>query len=69
MYRIVHNAQTNSYRVEKRGWLGWAFVSDPQTGDYLGFVDIDQACRWVRKQVRRSNADSRRWRIVSDCSF
>ena len=69
MYRIVHNEQTDVYRVEKRSWLGWAFVSDPQTGDYLGFVDIDEARRWVRRKIRRNHSSSRRWQVVSDCSF
>lgn len=68
MYRIVHNEQTDSYRVEKRGMLGWAFVSDPQTGNYLGFGDIDEARRWVRKQARRKESNSRRWKVVSECS-
>jgi IS4 transposase len=67
MYRIVHNEQTDSYRVERRGLLGWAFVSDPQTGDYLGFEGIDEARGWVRKQMRR-NASSRRWKVVAECN-
>ena len=69
MFRIVHNEQTDAYRVEKRGWLGWAFVSDPQTGDYLGFADIDEARRWVRRQIRNANPGNRRWQVVADCSF
>lgn len=67
MYRIVHNEQTGVFRVEKRGLLGWAFVSDPQTGDYLGFGDADAARQWVRDKVRRNNDNTRRWQIVSDC--
>ena len=67
MYRIVHNEQTGSYRVEKRGLLGWAFVSDPQTGDYLGFEDADAARAWVRGKVHRDDKNTRRWKVVSDC--
>ena len=69
MYRIVHNQQTDSYRVEKRGLLGWAFVSDPQTGDYLTFDDVSKARRWVCTKVRHKDPDTRRWKVVSDCSF
>jgi len=68
MYRIVYNEQTDTYRVEKRGLLGWAFVSDPQTGNYLGFDDVDRARRWIRKNVRHDNESARRWKVVSDCS-
>jgi hypothetical protein len=68
MYRIVHNEQSAAYRVEKRGWLGWAFVSDPQTGDYLGFDSLEDARTWVRSRVQHGNGASRRWKIVSDCN-
>lgn len=68
MYRIVHNEQTNKYRVEKRGLLGWAFVNDPQTGDYLGFDKVDEARRWVKNHIRRDNQSTRRWKVVSDCN-
>ena len=67
MYRIVHNEQTDIYRVEKRGMLGWAFVTDSDTGDYLGFSNLEKARGWVRGKARRSNTTTRRWRVVSDC--
>jgi hypothetical protein len=67
MYRIVHNEQTGNYRVEKRGLLGWAFVSDPQTRDYLGFADAESARRWIRSKTRQNDNSARRWRVVSDC--
>ena len=69
MYRIVHNEQTDSYRVERRGVLGWAFVSDPQTGDYLGFADVDEARAWVRNRTRPDDGVARRWKVVSECNF
>ena len=69
MYRVVYNEQTDTYRVEKRGLLGWSFVSDPQTGNYLGFDDADKACRWVRRKTRRDEGYSRRWKVVSECHF
>jgi hypothetical protein len=69
MYRIVHNEQTDSYRVEKRGLLGWGFVSDPRTGDYLGFDDIIEARNWIRSNTGRNNDNARRWKVVSECNF
>jgi len=68
MYRIVHNEQTGSYRVEKRGLFGWAFVSDPKNGDYLGFEDADAARNWIRSKVSRNEHDNRRWKVVADCN-
>jgi len=69
MYRIVYNEQTDTYRVEKRGLLGWAFVNDPQTGDYLSFHDIGKARHWVKNKVRRNDENNRRWKIVAECNF
>ena len=69
MYRIVHNEQTDTYRVEKLGLLGWAFVSDPQTGDYLGFDDVGEARNWVRSNTRRKDDNGRRWKVVAECNF
>lgn len=67
MYRIVHNEHTGSYRIEKRGLLGWTFVDDPQTGGYLGFDDVDAARAWIQQRTRR-NSSNRRWKVVADCS-
>ena len=67
MYRIVHNQQTDSYRVEKRGFLGWNFVSDEITGDYLQFGDLDAAQRWMQSACGTRNQDSRRWKVVTEC--
>ncbi len=68
MYRIVHNEQTGSFRVEKRGWLGWAFVSDPQSGDYVGFESLETARNWIRNKLDQLNTKARRWKIVADCN-
>jgi hypothetical protein len=57
------------FRVEKRGFLGWAFVSDPRTGDHLGFDDIIEARNWIRSKTRRNNDNDRRWKVVSECNF
>lgn len=67
MYRIVHNERTETYRVERRGLLGWSFVSDPATNDYLGFDDVESARRWIRSKTRRNADSTRRWKVVSDC--
>lgn len=67
MYRIVHNEQTGSYRIEKRGLLGWTFIDDPQTDGYLGFDDVDAARAWIQQRNKRQNGN-RRWKVVADCS-
>lgn len=67
MYRIVHNEQSGVYRIEKRGLLGWAFVSDQDTGDYLGFSDLHAARSWVCNATRTRHNESRRWKIIADC--
>lgn len=66
MYRIVHNELTGKYRVEKHGLLGWNFVTDPQSGDYLDFEELAGARDWICAR-RRPDAGPRRWREVSDC--
>jgi hypothetical protein len=67
MYRIVHNEQTGDYRVEKRGLLGWSFVYDPQSSDYLTFTDRQAASAWVRQKACRGTGAARRWKVVADC--
>lgn len=67
-FRIVHNQQTNRYRVEKRGFFGWNFVADPSGGDYLSFTDAESARAWICRQTTRRDADAnRRWKVVTDC--
>ena len=67
MYRIVHNEVTELFRVEKRGLLGWEFVIDSETRDYLSFGDLDSAKCWVRDHTEAAT-DARRWRVVTDCA-
>lgn len=67
MYRVVHNETTDRYRVEKRGLLGWSFVVDPSTHDYLDFGDLGTAKTWVQEHTN-SAGDSRRWKVVTDCA-
>ena len=67
MYRLVHNEQTNTYRVEKRGLLGWAFVTNPRSDGYLGFNRLDAARAWIRNQSPKNVDDNRRWKIIQDC--
>lgn len=67
MYRIVHNELTGAYRVEKRGLLGWAFVTSQDSGDYLDFDSYDQACRWIGRKNSAEKPSGRRWKTVSVC--
>jgi hypothetical protein len=68
MYRIVHNEQTRTYRVEKHGFLGWSFVTDPESRDYLDFDSLEAARNWVQQRRPIRTSDTRRWKVVSDCS-
>jgi hypothetical protein len=68
MYRIVHNPQTGLYRIEKRGWFGWNFVTDPASGDYLGFPDLAAARAWICERTQTEDSPSRRWKVVQDCT-
>lgn len=67
MYRIVHNEITDHYRVEKRGLLGWTFVTEQATQQYLEFSDLESAKQWVRQHARPSEK-TRRWQVVTDCA-
>lgn len=68
MYRIVYNEQTHCYRVESHGIIGWNFVSDPKTDDYLGFDDMNAARDWIKQHSETREDSSRRWKVVSVCS-
>jgi hypothetical protein len=67
VYRIVHNPTTDRYRVEKRGLLGWAFVNDKTSGNYLEFRDIEAAKAWICATTGVKDLPGRRWQVVSDC--
>ena len=68
MYRIVHNEHTGLYRVEKRGWFSWNFVTDPDSGEYLGFDGFEEARDWICEQSGKPGAADRRWKVVQDCT-
>lgn len=67
MYRILHNQQTSSYRIEKRGFFGWNFVLEQGSGDYLQFEDLASARRWVAAAIESRRKPDRRWNVVSEC--
>lgn len=66
-YRIVFNEQTGLYRVEKKHWWGWVFVTDAAGEDYLSFPDCRAAQRYVCQQQRLQQSRPRRWRVVDLC--
>ena len=66
-YRIVHNQQTDQYRVERRGWVGWVFVRDPESKDYATFSNFEDARQFMCRRRRRATA-ARRWKAVGLCS-
>ena len=66
-YRIVHNEMTSRYRIEKRGFFGWSFVTAPDGGDYLSFTDAEAARTWICKKTRRDTDANRRWKVITEC--
>lgn len=66
-YRIVFNEQTARYRVEKRGWTGWTFVTANRGCDYLTFDSYEAARRFVCGRQRPKPDSGRRWRVVDPC--
>lgn len=67
-HRIVHNEQTDNFRVEAHGFFGWNFVTDPDTGDYLDFQSMASARQWINQHVRANVDDDSRWKVVSVCN-
>ena len=68
MHRIVHNAQTDTYRIEKRSFFGWNFVAEQDTGNYLQFDDLQSAQQWLANACTTGrNQAARRWRVVTAC--
>lgn len=66
-YRIVYNEQTARYRVEKRGLMGWSFVTANRGGDYLTFDSCEAARRYICTRRRRLRDSGRRWKVVDPC--
>jgi hypothetical protein len=64
-FRIVYNEQTARYRVEKRGLIGWSFVTSKGGGDYLTFDSYEAARRFVCSKHRSEKG--RRWKVVDPC--
>ncbi|MGB0722093.1 MAG: hypothetical protein ACPGU7_06815 [Gammaproteobacteria bacterium] len=66
-FRIVYNSYSERYRIEKRNLMGWNFVIDRETGQYLNFDDEEKAREWVRAQPHSKLGETRRWKVVSEC--
>lgn len=65
--RIVFNEQTERYRIERRGLLGWNFVTDEASGKYLSFADLADAKAWVRDHASDQSPNHRRWKVIYVC--
>ena len=68
IYRIVVNEQTTQFRIEKRGLLGWNFVTDAASGDYLSFAELTDAEAWICAHAEAPSDRYRRWKVVTDCA-
>ena len=67
--RIVYNAFTRRYRIERKRWWGWSFVTEPGSGSYLGFDSLDSAQQWVKDCFASLEKPSRRWEVVDELAF
>ena len=67
-YRIVFNAQTARYRVERRRLWDWAFVMDELGEDYVTFDSYDDAQRFICARRSSESSPDRRWQVVDTCS-
>ena len=65
--RIVHNEGRDLYRIERRGWLGWAFVMDPGGRDYATFGSYEAALRFACRFCAGRRQRTRRWQVVDWC--
>lgn len=66
-YRIVYNEQTARYRIERRGWAGWTFVTADRGSNYLTFDSYEAARRFVCERCRPTRGEGRRWKVVDPC--
>lgn len=66
-YHIVFNEETARYRVERRRWWGWGFLTDASGENYATFNDFDGARRFACQQSGRFPEARRRWRIIGIC--
>ena len=68
LYREVFNEDTGMFRVEQKGLLGWSFVTDPATNDYLNFSSHEEAQKWICEKMDYKKNNDRRWKVVNSCS-
>jgi hypothetical protein len=66
-YRIVFNAQTSRYRVERRRLWDWAFVMDESGEDYATFATYGDARRFLCARRNAASTSKRRWQVVDSC--
>jgi hypothetical protein len=65
--RIVHNARTGKFRIERRRLWGWSFIMNDAGDDYLTFEKFDDAQDHLCARNRPSPAGDRRWEVVPAC--
>ena len=67
-FREVFNEDTGMYRVEQQGILGWSFVTESATGDYINFNSHEVAQQWICAKMDHKKNNNRRWKVVNSCS-
>lgn len=64
--RIVYNEFSDQYRIERKRWWGWSFISEPGGVHYLAFDTLESAEDWLERCFKNQTRDSRRWRPVKE---
>jgi hypothetical protein len=64
--RILYNEFSSRYRIERKRWWGWTFITEPSGFHYLGFDKLEQAEDWIERCYKKKNLPSRRWRQVKE---
>ena len=66
-YRIVFNAHTDHYRIERRSLWGGSFLTDRRGREYLTFADYEAARHHLCGRLKRRADTHRRWRVLDPC--
>lgn len=64
--RIVYNQYGEQYRIERKRWFGWGFISEPGGLHYLAFDTLEKAEDWVERCFKNRDRTSKRWRTVKE---
>jgi hypothetical protein len=64
--RIVYNAYSKRYRIARKRWWGWSFVTDPEGWQYLAFDSKEEAKTWIDECLASNDPPTGRWQVVEE---